>query len=193
VSLQTSYPFVLPRGYVDAAGTLHKEGRMRLATARDELEPLRDPTVSGPDDPRLTVLVLARVVEKLGTVELISSHEIEGLFAIDLAFLQDFYGVINFGNQEEYEQLLRAQAEGPPLLGQGRPTPVAPPESSQPQESESPPEHSPEYAPAGQSNGSPGSFGGSGPFGGAGSFGGMAEPAEQSARRGSVEEIPRGR
>jgi hypothetical protein len=122
VSLQTSYPFVLPRGYVDAAGTLHKEGRMRLATARDELEPLRDPTVSGPDDPRLTVLVLARVVEKLGTVELISSHEIEGLFAIDLAFLQDFYGVINFGNQEEYEQLLRAQAEGPPLLGQGRPT-----------------------------------------------------------------------
>lgn len=121
MSLQTSYPFVLPRGYVDAHGTLHKEGRMRLATARDELEPLRDPTVTGPDDPRLTVLVLARVVEQLGTLELITSHEIEGLFAIDLAFLQDFYGVINFGNQEEYEQLLRAQAEGPPLLGQGRP------------------------------------------------------------------------
>ena len=125
MSLQTSYPFVLPRGYVDAHGTLHKEGRMRLATARDELEPLRDPTVSGPDDPRLTVLVLARVVEQLGTLELITSHEIEGLFAIDLAFLQDFYGVINFGNQEEYEQLLRAQAEGPPLLGQGRPAAVA--------------------------------------------------------------------
>jgi hypothetical protein len=129
VSLQTSYPFVLPRGYVDAHGTLHKEGRMRLATARDELEPLRDPTVTGPDDPRLTVLVLARVVEQLGTLELITSHEIEGLFAIDLAFLQDFYGVINFGNQEEYEQLLRAQAEGPPLLGQSRPVaaPPAPP------------------------------------------------------------------
>jgi hypothetical protein len=111
VSLQTSYPFVLPRGYVDAAGTLHKEGRMRLATARDELEPLRDPTVTGPDDPRLTVLVLARVVEKLGTVELVSSYEIEGLFAIDLAFLQDFYGVINFGNQEEYEELLRSQQD----------------------------------------------------------------------------------
>src|SRR3954466_8959026 len=94
---------------------------MRLATARDELEPLRDPTVTGPDDPRLTVLVLARVVERLGTVELVSTHEIEGLFAIDLAFLQDFYGVINFGNQEEYEQLLRAQSEGPPLLGQARP------------------------------------------------------------------------
>jgi hypothetical protein len=130
VSLQTSYPFVLPRGYVDAHGTVHKEGRMRLATARDELEPLRDPTVTGPDDPRLTVLVLARVVEQLGTLELITSHDIEGLFAIDLAFLQDFYGVINFGNQEEYEQLLRAQAEGPPLLGQGRPAAASPTVSS---------------------------------------------------------------
>jgi hypothetical protein len=129
VSLQTRYPFVLPRGYVDAQGTLHKEGTMRLATARDELEPLRDPTVSGPDDPRLTVLVLARVVETLGTLELITSHEIEGLFAIDLAFLQDFYGVINFGNQEEYEQLLRSQQEGPPLLGQSVPQWAAEPES----------------------------------------------------------------
>ena len=72
---------------------------MRLATARDELEPLRDPTVHGPDDPRLTVLILARVVEQLGTLELVTPHEIEGLFAADLAFLQDFYGVINFGNQ----------------------------------------------------------------------------------------------
>jgi hypothetical protein len=188
VSLQTSYPFVLPRGYVDAAGTVHKEGRMRLATARDELEPLRDPTVSGPDDPRLTVLVLARVVEKLGTVELISTHEIEGLFAIDLAFLQDFYGVINFGNQEEYEQLLRAQAEGPPLVGQGRPAPAAiAAQDSAPRE-----EPVPEYSPAGQSNGagSLGPFGDAGPFGGAGPFG---ELAEQTARRGSVEEIPRAR
>jgi len=183
VSLQTSYPFVLPRGYVDAAGTLHKEGRMRLATARDELEPLRDPTVSGPDDPRLTVLVLARVVEKLGTIELVSTHEIEGLFAIDLAFLQDFYGVINFGNQEEYEQLLRAQSEGPPLLGQSRPTPVSPPPAQ-----ESAP--TPEYLPAEQSNGA-GSFDS---FGGSGSFDGSAEPAEQSVpRRGSIEEIPRGK
>ena len=146
MSLQTSYPFVLPRGYVDAAGTLHKEGRMRLATARDELEPLRDPTVTGPDDPRLTVLVLARVVEKLGTVELVSSHEIEGLFAIDLAFLQDFYGVINFGNQEEYEQLLRAQSEGPPLLGQSRPA-AAPSFSPEPAAA---PVSAPQYPPAEQ-------------------------------------------
>jgi len=89
---------------------------MRLATARDELEPLRDPSVSGPDDPRLTIVVLARVVEKLGDLELVTSHEIEGLFAVDLAFLQDFYGVINFGTQEEFEALLLAQ-QSTPLLG----------------------------------------------------------------------------
>lgn len=125
MSLQTQYEFVLPRGYVDRHGVVHRKGVMRLATARDELEPLRDPTVSGPDDPRLTILVLARVVERLGTLELVTPHEIEGLFAADLAFLQDFYGVINFGSQEEYEALLRAQQETPPP-----PTPLDP-ESSQ--------------------------------------------------------------
>ncbi|MGN6088205.1 MAG: hypothetical protein ACTHNT_02830 [Actinomycetales bacterium] len=112
--MRTSYEFVLPRGYVDRHGAVHRTGLMRLATARDELEPLRDPTVSGPDDPRLTILVLARVVERLGDLELVTPHEIEGLFAADLAFLQDFYGVINFGNQEEYEALLRAQQDSPP-------------------------------------------------------------------------------
>ena len=99
---------------------------MRLATARDELAPLRDPLVTGPDDPRLTILVLTRVVEKLGELPMITAHEIEGLFAVDLAFLQDFYGVINFGTQEEYEALLQAQAANP-LVGQDRPTPRADP------------------------------------------------------------------
>lgn len=111
MTLQTTYEFVLPRGYVDDHGTVHRNGVMRLATARDELDPLRDPTVSGPDDPRLTILVLARVVERIGSLEMVTPHEIEGLFAADLAFLQDFYGVINFGNQEEYEALLAAQQE----------------------------------------------------------------------------------
>ena len=97
---------------------------MRLATARDELEPLRDPTVSGPDDPRLTILVLTRVIETLGTLELVTSHDIEGLFAVDLAFLQDFYGVINFGNQEEYDAHMRAQ-ESSDLLGAGAGAPAA--------------------------------------------------------------------
>lgn len=108
-SMRTSYEFTLPRGYVDSDGRVHRQGRMRLATARDELEPLRNPTVSGPDDPRLTVMVLGRVVEKLGDLSMVTEREIEGLFAVDLAFLQDFYGVINFGSQEEYEALLQAQ------------------------------------------------------------------------------------
>ena len=72
--------------------------------------------------------MLARVVEQLGDLELVTSHEIEGLFAVDLAFLQDFYGVINFGNQEEYEALLRSQRDTP-LLGQ-RPAAVGSPASA---------------------------------------------------------------
>ena len=127
MTLRTSYEFTLPRGYVDQSGALHKSGTMRLATARDELEPLRDPTISGPDDPRLTILVLTRVVEKLGTLELVTSHDIEGLFAVDLAFLQDFYGVINFGDQEEYDALMRAQEESTLLGTRGAaPRPAAP-------------------------------------------------------------------
>lgn len=110
MSLQTSYTFTLPRGYVDQHGAVHSTGVMRLATARDELEPLRDPTISGPDDPRLTILVLARVVETLGSLEMVTPHEIESLFAADLAYLQDFYGVINFGTQAEYEQFVAASS-----------------------------------------------------------------------------------
>ena len=120
MALKTSYEFTLPRGYIDGNGTVHRTGTMRLATARDELDPLRDPTVSGPDDPRLTILVLARVVERLGERELVTVHEIENLFAVDLAFLQDFYGVINFGSQEEYDELMRTQA-GTTLLGDSAP------------------------------------------------------------------------
>jgi len=110
-ALRTEYEFVLPRGYLDQDGVLHKRGIMRLATARDELEPLRDPTISSPDDPRLTILVLARVVRRLGTRELVTAQEIEGLFAADLAYLQDFYGVINFGTPADIDALLQAQEE----------------------------------------------------------------------------------
>jgi hypothetical protein len=120
VTLKTSYDFTLPRGYVDSHGEVHRTGTMRLATARDELAPLRDPTVTGPDDPRLTVLVLARVIEQLGSLTMVTPHEIEGLFAVDLAFLQDFYGVINFGTQEEYDALINAQ-QNAPLIGETPP------------------------------------------------------------------------
>jgi len=124
-SLRTSYDFTLPRGYVDDQGRLHTTGTMRLATARDELEPLRDPTVQGPDDPRLTILVLTRVITALGDLELVTTRDIEGLFAVDLAYLQDFYGVINFGNQEEFEALVAAQA-ATELVGAEPAAPVAP-------------------------------------------------------------------
>jgi hypothetical protein len=136
--LKTSYEFTLPRGYIDHEGRLQRVGTMRLATARDELEPLRDPTVSGPDDPRLTILVLTRVIERLGDLELVTSHEIEGLCAVDLAYLQDFYGVINFGDQSEFDELVRSQRETV-LLGSERDTAASepvPPSSDAPGASE---------------------------------------------------------
>lgn len=114
--MRTEFEFVLPRGYVDEAGTVHKRGVMRLATARDELQPLREPSVTGPDDPRLTLLVLTRVIVSLGSLPMVTVHEVEGLFAADLAYLQDFYGVINFGSDADIEALLAAQGAG---QGQG--------------------------------------------------------------------------
>ena len=114
--MRTVYPFTLPRGYLGPDGTVHRDGEMRLATGRDELEPLRDPFVKGPDDPRLTMLVLARVVQRLGAIEYVTVNEIEGLFAADLAFLQDFYSVVNFGDQAEYEELLRSAGQLRPDL-----------------------------------------------------------------------------
>ena len=96
--LQTEFEFTLPKGYVDSGGTLHRVGTMRLATARDEIEPLRDPRVGGPDDPFLTVIVLSRVVTRLGTLSGVTPRDIENLFAADLAFLQDTYNSINGGD-----------------------------------------------------------------------------------------------
>jgi len=96
--LQTEYSFTLPKGYIDADGTLHRHGTMRLATARDEIEPLRDPRINTADDPFLTIMVLARVITELGSVPTITTSVVENLFAADIAFLQDLYGIINFGN-----------------------------------------------------------------------------------------------
>jgi hypothetical protein len=147
VTLRTRYDFVLPRGYVDRDGTVHRDGTMRLATARDELEPLRDPLVEGAEDPRLTVLVLARVVERFGTLEMVTPHEIEGLFAVDLAFLQDFYGVINFGTEDDYRALMEAQQElvgdvpapAASPAGAASPTPAPSERAAGGDQSESPP------------------------------------------------------
>jgi hypothetical protein len=107
--LRTEFEFVLPKGYVGDDARLHRRGRMRLATGRDELEPLRDGRISGPDDPYLTVLVLARVVTQLGSLEAVTPEVVESLFAVDLAFLQDLYGVANFGSEDEIRELVERQ------------------------------------------------------------------------------------
>jgi hypothetical protein len=93
-ALRTEYPFILPRGYVDDAGTVHRDGVMRLATARDEILPQRDPRVRE-NEAYLTVLLLARVITRLGGVGQVTTGTIEGLFASDLAFLQDLYRRVN--------------------------------------------------------------------------------------------------
>jgi hypothetical protein len=96
MTLQTEYPFTLPKGYVDQHGTLHRTGTMRLACARDEIEPLRDPRVRE-NEAFLTVVVLSRVVTRLGDVEQVTPKVVEGLFAGDLAFLQELYDAVNYG------------------------------------------------------------------------------------------------
>jgi hypothetical protein len=92
--LQTEFAFELPRGYVTDDGTVHRRGVMRLATARDEIIPLRDPRVRE-NEAYLTILLLSRVVTRLGTLPQVHTGVIEGLFASDLAFLQDLYRRIN--------------------------------------------------------------------------------------------------
>ena len=94
MTLQTEYDFTLPKGYVDRQGTLHRDGRMRLATAADEILPLRDPRVQQ-NEAYLAVIVLARVIVRLGTLPDIHTGVIEGLYASDLAYLQRLYESLN--------------------------------------------------------------------------------------------------
>lgn len=97
--LQTEFEFELPKGYVDERGTLHRRGIMRLATARDELDPLRDLRVKE-NEAYFTVVVLARVITKLGSLSQVTANVIESLFVEDLAYLQNLYQAINFGGDE---------------------------------------------------------------------------------------------
>jgi hypothetical protein len=92
--MQTEFAFQLPRGYADAAGEVHRDGVMRLATARDEIEPLREVEVRQ-NPAYLTVALLARTVTRIGTVTEITPELIEGLYAADFDHLQRLYERIN--------------------------------------------------------------------------------------------------
>ncbi len=102
--LQTEFAFTLPRGYLDQEGNLHKEGVMRLATAFDEIAPLKDPRVHN-NPGYLLIILLSRVIVRLGALDHINPKVIEGLFAADLAWLQDMYRRVN----EQGNNLVRAQ------------------------------------------------------------------------------------
>ena len=91
---QTEHEFTLPMGYLDKDGTLHRDGTMRLATAADEILPLKDPRVQK-NTAYLAVILLSRVVTRLGGVDPVTPNIIEGLFAADLAHLQALYNEIN--------------------------------------------------------------------------------------------------
>ncbi|HXG30005.1 MAG TPA: phage tail assembly protein [Thermodesulfobacteriota bacterium] len=94
MAFQTEFEFTLPRGYVDENGNLHRKGIMRLATAADEILPMKDPRVQS-NPAYLTVILLSRVITRLGNLESINPKVIENLFASDLSYLQEFYRRIN--------------------------------------------------------------------------------------------------
>lgn len=91
---QDQFAFDLPKGYKDSSGRIHRKGIMRLATAADEIQPLRDPRVKA-NEAYLVVVLLARVITKLGDLQDVNTGVVEGLYSADLAFLQDFYRRIN--------------------------------------------------------------------------------------------------
>ncbi len=92
--LRTEFEFELPIGYKDDEGQVHRHGRMRLATARDEIAPLQDPRVTA-NDAYLTVILLSRVITELGSLPQMNPGVIENMFAVDLAVLQDLYKRVN--------------------------------------------------------------------------------------------------
>ncbi len=94
MEFQQEFTFNLPKGFLDSSGTLHKTGTMRLATAVDEILPLRDPRVQQ-NSAYLSIILMARVVTKLGTLPVIDTKVIEKLFTADMAYLQNLYQQIN--------------------------------------------------------------------------------------------------
>ena len=94
--LRTEHEFTLPKGYVDREGTVHRTGVMRLATAMDEITPMRDARVKN-NDAYLTIIILSRVITQLGSVKDVNTGVVENMFTADLTYLQEFYRSINEG------------------------------------------------------------------------------------------------
>jgi hypothetical protein len=92
--LETERDFTLPMGYLDRDGTLHRDGVMRLATAADEILPLRDPRVQK-NQAYLTVILLSRVITRLGSLDAVTPNVVEGMFAADVSYLQQLYNAMN--------------------------------------------------------------------------------------------------
>ena len=101
---ETEFAFTLPRGFVDRSGTVHREGIMRLANAGDEILPLRDPRVQQ-NPGYLTIILLARVITKLGTLPTVDTNVVERLYTMDLAYLQDLYQRINTMEMPVYKTI----------------------------------------------------------------------------------------
>jgi hypothetical protein len=99
MNFQTEFPFKLNKGYVDEDGNLHKEGIMRLATAADEILPLKDPRVQA-NPAYLTIILLSRVITKLGNLPSVNTSIIEKLYITDIAYLQALYQRINETNSD---------------------------------------------------------------------------------------------
>ena len=116
IGFQTEIEFELPKGYVDDTGTLHRRGTMRLATAADEILPLRDPRVQQ-NEAYLAVIVLARVITSLGSLAEVHTGVIENLYAADLAYLQRLYEKFNSSDEPDVQvmQEKHAATGGKPL------------------------------------------------------------------------------
>jgi hypothetical protein len=99
---QTEFEFTLPKGYLDSDGNLHRVGVMRLSRAMDEIVPMRDPRVRA-NPAYATVIILSRVITRLGALEEVNPAVVEGFFACDLSYLQQFYRRINELEQENPE------------------------------------------------------------------------------------------
>jgi hypothetical protein len=97
--IQTEFEFTLPKGYLDSEGNLHRKGMMRLSRAMDEIVPMRDPRVKS-NPAYATVIILSRVIIKLGALDEVTPAIIENLFAADLSYLQNFYRQINGLDQD---------------------------------------------------------------------------------------------